>query len=73
VKPFPRLRKIGRINRCDGVAANLSGDCKSSSSLLSFEEPFGLVLAEAMAMKRPVVALTNGGTASSPPVATSMR
>jgi len=28
----------------------------------SFEEPFGLVFAEAMAMKRPVVALDNGGT-----------
>ena len=31
-------------------------------SLPSFEEPFGLVFAEAMAMKRPVVALTGGGT-----------
>jgi glycosyltransferase involved in cell wall biosynthesis len=31
-------------------------------SLPSFYEPFGLVFAEAMAMKRPVVALTNGGT-----------
>jgi glycosyltransferase involved in cell wall biosynthesis len=31
-------------------------------SLPSFEEPFGLVFAEAMAMKRPVVALRNGGT-----------
>jgi glycosyltransferase involved in cell wall biosynthesis len=31
-------------------------------SLPSFEEPFGLVFAEAMAMKRPVVALTTGGT-----------
>lgn len=31
-------------------------------SLPSFEEPFGLVFAEAMAMKRPVVALSNGGT-----------
>ncbi len=31
-------------------------------SLPSFEEPFGLVYAEAMAMKRPVVALANGGT-----------
>lgn len=28
----------------------------------SFEEPFGLVFAEAMAMERPVVALDNGGT-----------
>jgi glycosyltransferase involved in cell wall biosynthesis len=28
----------------------------------SHEEPFGLVYAEAMAMKRPVVALDNGGT-----------
>jgi glycosyltransferase involved in cell wall biosynthesis len=27
----------------------------------SFEEPFGLVFAEAMAMKRPVIALDNGG------------
>ena len=31
-------------------------------ALPSFEEPFGLVFAEAMAMKRPVVALGNGGT-----------
>jgi glycosyltransferase involved in cell wall biosynthesis len=31
-------------------------------ALPSFEEPFGLVFAEAMAMKRPVLALTNGGT-----------
>jgi len=31
-------------------------------SLQSFEEPFGLVFAEAMAMRRPVVALDNGGT-----------
>ena len=31
-------------------------------SLPSFEEPFGLVFAEAMAMKRPVAALNNGGT-----------
>jgi len=30
--------------------------------LPSFEEPFGLVYAEAMAMKRPVVGLDNGGT-----------
>ena len=28
----------------------------------SFEEPFGLVFLEAMAMKRPVVSLNNGGT-----------
>jgi glycosyltransferase involved in cell wall biosynthesis len=28
----------------------------------SFEEPFGLVYAEAMAMKKPVIALDNGGT-----------
>jgi glycosyltransferase involved in cell wall biosynthesis len=28
----------------------------------SFEEPFGLVFAEAMAMELPVVALRNGGT-----------
>jgi glycosyltransferase involved in cell wall biosynthesis len=31
-------------------------------SMPSFEEPFGLVYLEAMAMKRPVVALDNGGT-----------
>lgn len=31
-------------------------------SLPSFLEPFGLVFAEAMAMKRPVVALSDGGT-----------
>lgn len=30
--------------------------------LPSFEEPFGLVFLEAMAMKKPVVALNNGGT-----------
>lgn len=28
----------------------------------SFEEPFGLVFLEAMAMKRPVIAVNNGGT-----------
>ncbi|MGD0523936.1 MAG: glycosyltransferase family 4 protein [Polyangiaceae bacterium] len=31
-------------------------------TLPSFEEPFGLVFAEAMAMRRPVVALDDGGT-----------
>jgi glycosyltransferase involved in cell wall biosynthesis len=31
-------------------------------ALPSDEEPFGLVFAEAMAMKRPVIALANGGT-----------
>lgn len=31
-------------------------------ALPSFEEPFGLVYAEAMAMKKPVVAFDNGGT-----------
>jgi glycosyltransferase involved in cell wall biosynthesis len=31
-------------------------------SMPSFEEPFGLVFLEAMAMKKPVVALNNGGT-----------
>jgi glycosyltransferase involved in cell wall biosynthesis len=31
-------------------------------AMASREEPFGLVYAEAMAMKRPVVALDNGGT-----------
>jgi glycosyltransferase involved in cell wall biosynthesis len=31
-------------------------------ALPSFEEPFGLVFTEAMAMKRPVVGLSNGGT-----------
>ena len=31
-------------------------------ALASFEEPFGLVYAEAMALRRPVVALDNGGT-----------
>jgi glycosyltransferase involved in cell wall biosynthesis len=31
-------------------------------ALTSYEEPFGLVYAEAMAMKRPVIGLTNGGT-----------
>jgi glycosyltransferase involved in cell wall biosynthesis len=31
-------------------------------TLPSFEEPFGLVFLEAMAMQRPVVAIANGGT-----------
>jgi glycosyltransferase involved in cell wall biosynthesis len=31
-------------------------------TLPSFEEPFGLVFLEAMVMRRPVVALSNGGT-----------
>jgi glycosyltransferase involved in cell wall biosynthesis len=31
-------------------------------ALPSFEEPFGLVFLEALAMKKPVVALNNGGT-----------
>jgi glycosyltransferase involved in cell wall biosynthesis len=31
-------------------------------ALPSFEEPFGLVFLEAMAMKKPIVALNNGGT-----------
>lgn len=31
-------------------------------TLPSFEEPFGLVFLEAMAMRRPIVALDNGGT-----------
>jgi len=31
-------------------------------TLPSFEEPFGLVFLEAMAMQRPVAALENGGT-----------
>jgi glycosyltransferase involved in cell wall biosynthesis len=32
-------------------------------ALPSFEEPFGLVFLEAMAMRRPIVAVNNGGTA----------
>lgn len=28
----------------------------------SYEEPFGMIFLEAMAMKRPIVALANGGT-----------
>jgi len=31
-------------------------------SMPSFEEPFGLVFLEAMAMKKPVIAVSNGGT-----------
>lgn len=56
-----------------GVASNLifTGLRKDVPQLIaaadllampSFEEPFGLVYAEAMAMKRPVIALDNGGT-----------
>jgi glycosyltransferase involved in cell wall biosynthesis len=56
-----------------GVASNVifTGQRKDVAELLaasdvfalpSYEEPFGLVYAEAMAMKRPVVGLTNGGT-----------
>jgi glycosyltransferase involved in cell wall biosynthesis len=41
--------------------ANLLAAC-DVFSLPSFYEPFGLVFAEAMAMKRPVVAFANGGT-----------
>jgi glycosyltransferase involved in cell wall biosynthesis len=46
--------------QCSDVAVLLAA-C-DIFSLPSFEEPFGLVFAEAMAMKRPVAALTSGGT-----------
>jgi len=56
-----------------GVAENVmfAGHRNDVASLLaasdvfalpSYEEPFGLVFAEAMAMKKPVVAVDNGGT-----------
>jgi glycosyltransferase involved in cell wall biosynthesis len=41
--------------------ANVMAAC-DVFTLPSFEEPFGLVFLEAMAMRRPVVALNNGGT-----------
>lgn len=44
-----------------GDISNLLAAC-DVFALPSFLEPFGLVFAEAMAMKRPVVALSNGGT-----------
>jgi glycosyltransferase involved in cell wall biosynthesis len=47
-----------------GLRSDVSRLISASDMLAmpSFEEPFGLVYAEAMAMKRPVVALDNGGT-----------
>jgi glycosyltransferase involved in cell wall biosynthesis len=41
--------------------ANIMSAC-DVFALPSFEEPFGLVYVEAMAMRRPVVAVNNGGT-----------
>jgi glycosyltransferase involved in cell wall biosynthesis len=65
--------ELGTLARELGVAEHVvfTGHRSDVASLLaacdvfalpSFEEPFGLVFAEAMAMKRPVVALDNGGT-----------
>jgi glycosyltransferase involved in cell wall biosynthesis len=65
--------KLADLARELGVSGNVAlvGHRKDIAKLLaacdifalpSFEEPFGLVFAEAMAMKRPVVALDNGGT-----------
>lgn len=48
---------VGHRNDIDSLLA-----ASDVFALPSFEEPFGLVFAEAMAMKRPVVALDNGGT-----------
>lgn len=66
-------RRLQEHARELGVAENVifTGQRSDIASLLaacdvfalpSFAEPFGLVFAEAMAMKRPVVALTDGGT-----------
>jgi glycosyltransferase involved in cell wall biosynthesis len=66
-------RELVQLAESLGVADNLimAGQRNDVPALLaasdvfalpSFEEPFGLVFAEAMAMKRPVVALDNGGT-----------
>jgi glycosyltransferase involved in cell wall biosynthesis len=66
-------RELADFARSLGVADNLTmaGHRNDVPALLaasdvfalpSYEEPFGLVFAEAMAMKRPVVALSNGGT-----------
>jgi glycosyltransferase involved in cell wall biosynthesis len=66
-------RTLSALARELGVAENVifTGQRRDVAALLaacdvfalpSFEEPFGLVFAEAMAMKRPVVALSNGGT-----------
>ncbi|MFM9845651.1 MAG: glycosyltransferase family 4 protein [Hyphomicrobiaceae bacterium] len=66
-------RDLGKSARELGVAENVvfAGERSDIASLLaacdvfalpSLWEPFGLVFAEAMAMKRPVVALNNGGT-----------
>lgn len=65
-----KLRALaGELGLADNVL--FAGHRKDVATLLaacdvfalpSFEEPFGLVFAEAMAMKRPVVALDNGGT-----------
>lgn len=46
-----QIAEVGRVMAAGDVFA-----------LASFEEPFGLVFAEAMALKRPVVAIDNGGT-----------
>lgn len=66
-------QKLERLAHELGVSDNVrfTGERRDIAQLLaacdvfalpSFEEPFGLVYAEAMAMKRPVVGLTNGGT-----------
>ncbi|MDB4989427.1 MAG: hypothetical protein JWN04_4605 [Myxococcaceae bacterium] len=66
-------RALSALARELGVLENIlfTGQRQDVASLLaacdvfalpSFEEPFGLVFAEALAMKRPVVALSNGGT-----------
>jgi glycosyltransferase involved in cell wall biosynthesis len=67
------LDELKGLARELGIAGNVlfTGRRKDVSRILaatdvfampSHEEPFGLVYAEAMAMKRPVVALDNGGT-----------
>jgi len=64
--------ELRELARREGVSGNVifTGTRSDVSRLIaasdflampSFEEPFGLVFAEAMAMKKPVIALDNGG------------
>jgi glycosyltransferase involved in cell wall biosynthesis len=66
-------RQLSALARELGVTENVifTGQRSDIAALLaasdvfalpSFEEPFGLVYAEAMAMQRPVIGLSNGGT-----------
>jgi glycosyltransferase involved in cell wall biosynthesis len=51
------VRFLGRRTDIEGLL-----DAADVFVMPSFEEPFGLVFCEAMAMARPIVALADGGT-----------